>query len=368
MSFAILGLGTALPATAVTQAEAIQVAERLTCRTPDRAELLPSLYRQTTIATRHLAFDPQVIRDILQGTRVSGSVFLPQDRGDDPGPTTGQRMEHYIREAGPLALRAARQALDEAGLAPATVTHLVTVSCSGFSAPGVDIGLIKDLALPATTQRTHVGFMGCHGALNGLRVAQAFTGALPEARVLVCAVELCGLHYHYQWNPKQMVSNALFADGAAAAVGVSGKAAPAGAWEAVASGACVFPDSEHAMTWNIGDHGFEMTLATRVPDLIARNLRTWLEQWLEQNELRLGDVASWAVHPGGPRILTAVEEALRLDREATVESREVLAAYGNMSSPTVLFILDRLRRRQAARPCVALGFGPGLAAEATLFR
>ncbi len=368
MSFAILGVGTALPPTSVTQAEAVQVAKMICCRGGDEAELLPTLYRQTGIASRHLAFDPQVVRDILQGTTESGSVFLPRGGDRDFGPTTGQRMEHYVKEAGPLAMRAARQALDESRVPPSALTHVVTVSCSGFRAPGVDIELIKNLGLSPTIERTHVGFMGCHGALNGLRVAQAFTGSSLHARVLLCAVELCGLHYHYRWDPKKMVSNALFADGAAAVVGVPPTAAPADAWQATASGSCLFPDSEYAMTWNIGDHGFEMTLSTRVPDLLVRYLRPWLEEWLGQNHLRLSDVASWAIHPGGPRILTAIAEALGLDKEATKVSWEVLAACGNMSSPTVFFIIERLRARHAPRPCVALGFGPGLVAEAALFR
>jgi predicted naringenin-chalcone synthase len=329
---------------------------------------LPALYRQTGIAKRHFAFDGELVQDVLEGTRASGSMFLPRPAENDLGPTTAQRMEHYMREAGPLALRASRQALDEAGLAAADLTHLITVSCSGFSAPGVDIELIKRLELSPTIERTHVGFMGCHGALNGLRVALALTGAFPRARVLLCAVELCGLHYYYQWDPKKLVSNALFADGAAAAVGVPTDAAPAGSWQAMASGSCVFPDSEYAMTWNIGDHGFEMTLSTRVPDLIAGHLRPWFVEWLGRHGLALAEVASWAVHPGGPRILTAVEESLGLDREATAASREVLADCGNMSSPTVLFILERLRKCRAPRPCVALGFGPGLTAEAALFR
>jgi predicted naringenin-chalcone synthase len=214
-------------------------------------------------------------------------------------------------------------------------------------------------------QRVHVGFMGCHGALNGLRVAQALTGADPTARVLLCAVELCSLHFHYGWDPKKVVANALFADGAAAVVGAA--AGPADAWRVAATGSCLIPDSEYAMTWNIGDHGFEMTLSTRVPSLISAHLRPWLEAWLAQCGIALEHVASWAIHPGGPRILSAVERPLGLTEEATVVSREILAAYGNMSSPTVLFILGRLQTRHAPRPCVALGFGPGLIAEAVLF-
>jgi predicted naringenin-chalcone synthase len=122
------------------------------------------------------------------------------------------------------------------------------------------------------------------------------------------------------------------------------------------------------MGWRIGDHGFEMTLSVRVPDLIHEHLRPWLQEWLAQNRLRLEEIGSWAVHPGGPRILNAIAEALGLPREALAASWEVLAECGNMSSPTVLFILERLCRGQAPRPCVALGFGPGLVVEAALFR
>jgi predicted naringenin-chalcone synthase len=240
----------------------------------------------------------------------------------------------------------------------------VTVSCTGFQAPGFDIELIKKLHLAPTIERTHVGFMGCHGALNGLRVARAYADSQPAARILLCAVELCGLHYRYSWTPRSMVSNALFADGAGALVGAAGDTA---GWRAVASGTCVFPDTQYAMTWSIGDHGFEMTLSTHVPGLIAQHLRPWVEQWLAGNGLKLAEIASWAVHPGGPRILSAVEESLGLASEATAVSREVLECCGNISSPTVLFILERLRQRQAPRPCVALGFGPGLTAEAALF-
>jgi predicted naringenin-chalcone synthase len=229
----------------------------------------------------------------------------------------------------------------------------------------VDFELIRALKLARTVERTHLGFMGCHGALNGLRVARALAMAEPGARVLLCAVELCSLHFHYPWNPKKLVANALFADGAAALVG----AADAGGegWRAVASGACLFPNSAWAMTWSVGDHGFEMTLSTKVPELIARCLRPWLESWLAKHGLRIQEIQSWAVHPGGPRIVSAVEEALALPRECTAISWEVLADCGNMSSPTVLFILERLRCRGRPRPCVALGFGPGLAAEAALF-
>jgi predicted naringenin-chalcone synthase len=365
MTIAILGMGTALPSHSISQADAAEVAKAVCCTTQEQADALPSLYRQTGIERRHMVFNQHVVRDVLQGTTSTQSVFLPTGRPDDRGPSTAQRMKRYAEEAPPLALDASRRALDESGVAAGRLTHLITVSCTGFEAPGVDVRLIKGLGLPATVQRTHVGFMGCHGAINGLRVGRAFAAAEPDAHILLCAVELCSLHYHYGWNPKKVVGNALFADGAAAVVGV-GADAPADAWRVMGAGSCLIPDSEYAMGWTVGDFGFEMTLSTRVPGLIRANLRPWLDGWLARHGLAVADVASWAIHPGGPRVLGAVEEPLGLASEATAVSRAVLREHGNMSSPTVLFILDQLRRQQAPRPCVALGFGPGLVAEALL--
>jgi predicted naringenin-chalcone synthase len=134
-----------------------------------------------------------------------------------------------------------------------------------------------------------------------------------------------------------------------------------------ATGSCLIPNSAKAMGWEVGDYGFEMTLSRKIPDLIAAHLRPWVEGWLNDNGVSLAEVGSWAVHPGGPKILAAVEEGLGLPPDALAVSRAVYSACGNMSSPTVLFILDRLRKADAPRPCVALGFGPGLVAEAVLW-
>ena len=236
------------------------------------------------------------------------------------------------------------------------------------SAPGFDMALINEVGLPPSVSRTHIGFMGCHGALNGLRVAKAYAEAEPDARVLVCAVELCSLHHQYGWNPDRIVSNALFADGAAAIVGHHAPNRPKDAWSLTKCGSAVLPDTSDLMGWSIGDHGFEMTLSPRVPDTIRQSLRFWLEQWLAPQETSIEEIGSWAIHPGGPRILDACAEAARLSSEDLAPSRSVLANYGNMSSPTVLFILNELRAVDAPRPCVMLAFGPGLAIEAALVR
>jgi predicted naringenin-chalcone synthase len=246
----------------------------------------------------------------------------------------------------------------------------VTASCTGFTAPGVDLGLIELLGLAPTTQRVHVGYMGCHGAINAFRAAHGLAHADARNRVLVCAVELCTIHYSFQWSNERMLGNALFADGAGAVVlGVSddSRDGPCRNWRLAATGSYLFPATADAMTWSIGNHGFVMTISTELPRLIQENLGNWLSTWLDLNGLGVCDVNSWAIHPGGPRIVEAVESAMGLRRDQTEVSREVLAAHGNMSSATVLFILQSLLERGAKPPCVMLGFGPGLVAEAALF-
>jgi alpha-pyrone synthase len=366
MTLAIAGIGTAVPPTRVDADEALDVARSLACTGAAQKSWLPGMYAGSGIRTRWTAIPRAVVRDFLDETRTSSSIWLPSGEPSDRGPTTSQRMRHYAENAPPLASAACHKALAASGLSASEFTHLITVSCTGFFAPGIDRHLIDQLELRPTIERTHVGYMGCHGALNGLRVARAFTAADPAARVLLCAVELCTTHYHYSWEPAKIVANALFADGAGALIGVPLAGARPGAWRVTASGSCLIPGSADAMTWTVGDHGFEMTLAKAVPALLARHVRPWLEHWLSGQGLTLSQVRSWAVHPGGPRILAAVEEGLALSPDDLDVPRAILAEYGNMSSPTILFILERLGALGRPRPCVALGFGPGLVAEAAL--
>jgi alpha-pyrone synthase len=357
----IRGLGTAVPAMTITRAEALIVANVLCGPYLTDTDWLPNVYEQSGVQQRHQVLGRPLIEDLVTGTRRSGSVFLP--RPERPhGPTTAERMAIYAAEAPPLAVEAAKKAMVKASIAADAVTHLVTVSCTGFTAPGVDADLIRALNLPDTVQRTHIGYMGCHGAINGLRVAAAFTAADLQAVVLLAAVELCSLHYHYGAEPGKVIANALFADGAAAVVATAGRTG----LHLRATGSKLFADSRKEMAWRIADHGFEMTLTKQVPKLIAANLRGWLDEWLSRHGLERNGIAHWIVHPGGPKILTAVEAALDLPPAALTLSREVLARCGNMSSPTVLFILERLLRAGAAGPAVILGFGPGLVAEAAL--
>jgi predicted naringenin-chalcone synthase len=276
-------------------------------------------------------------------------------------------MERYEAEAVDLATEAAASALVSAACDASQISHLVTVSCSGFSAPGVDIGLIQRLNLPRDVARTHVGFMGCHGALNGLRVAAAFAGSCPRGKVLLCCVEICTIHHQYTQQFDQLIANSLFSDGAAAVV-VGSNTSQSGSWNLVDQRSHVVSDSADRMSWRIGDHGFVMTLSSEVPKIIRQKLRAWVDDWLLEHGLMIEDVRGWIVHPGGPHILSACRDVLELGPAALEESHAVLAEYGNMSSPTVFFILDLLRHDPEKLPCVMLAFGPGLTIEGALFR
>ena len=364
MTFNITGIGTAVPPFSIGQPEAARAWAALVGLDDKRTRATEALYRRSRIRKRHTVYlegpgDP--------GTG-EGAFFGPAKTAGDPGPTTEDRMKRFEAEAPGLAHRAAQDALAEAGVDAGQITHLVTVSCTGFFAPGPEMALIEKLGLPPTVERTNVGFMGCHGSLNGLRVAASFSGADPGAQVLMASVELCSLHMSYDWSPDATVANSLFADGAAAVVGMAqGDQGRPGAWRLASSGTCRLPDSADAMTWKIGNNGFRMTLSATVPEIIRRELRGWTEGWLAKAGLGVDQVESWAIHPGGPRILSSAAEALGLSPQDNTVSTEVLADFGNMSSATILFTLQRLRAQDAPRPCVAMAFGPGLVVEAALF-
>ncbi len=358
----IRGIGLAVPPHTMTQEQAADLASTVICRTEQQQRVLTALYRKAGVENRHSVLPYQTALQYLPDSPTGKQA----DRPKTLGPTTALRMQYFAEHAPPLARQAAASALQQADMDPGNITHLITVSCTGFDAPGLDVALIGHLGLRPTTQRLQIGFMGCHGAINGLRAALAIAAADSKARVLLCATELCSLHYRFAWEPERLVANAIFADGAAAVV-AGGDGGGAGGWRLKATGSCLIPDSQPAMSWRIGDHGFEMTLDACVPELIERHLRPWLIEWLGDYGLSLQEIGSWAVHPGGPRILAAIEKSLNMPESATAVSREILSQCGNMSSPTVLFIVNRLRERRSPLPCVALGFGPGLFAEAALF-
>lgn len=371
MTAAIRSIGTALPSFSIDQGEAAVLAQSL--RVTERwYDALPMLYRKSGVQRRSSV----LLQNEDQGIEGRQDFYKVRSDQCPRGPTTAERMQAYSTLAGPLLEKSVVRSLREAELSSRDITHLVTVSCTGFCSPGIDHWLIDTLNMHRHISRTHVGFMGCHGLINGLRIAASICRSTPSARVLVSAVELCSLHQQYSEDAQQLVANSLFADGAASLVVVGDDTrfnSSGQFWEIEDSFSCMLPDTKDKMGWKIGDHGFEMQLSPSVPSLIQAQLRIPFENWLKGLSVRLDEISQWAIHPGGPRILDAVEVALDLEESKSLESKRVLADHGNMSSPTVAFILKRHAddHRQAKSKkgfAILLAFGPGLHVEAILLR
>lgn len=353
----IASIGTATPATAVSQQ---------TLR--DFFAAQPSTDR---LSRRYIgaAFDAAAIENrhtVLTGLDGPGDGVFIDDDGALLNPPTGVRNNLYRQTAPPLAAEASQTALTEGQITADDVTHLITVSCTGFFAPGIDYHLIRDLGLPDTVERSHLGFIGCAAALPALRLADQIAHARPAAVVLVVCVELCSLHIRESSDPEQIVAASVFADGAAAAVVTADEtvARPGGiALERFAT--ALTSEGESDMVWTIGDYGFDMKLSAEVPRIIGREIRDAVDVFLA------GAPApeTWAVHPGGRSVLDRVETGLGLGESAVSASREVLRDYGNMSSATILFILRRLLHDpEVSGSLAALAFGPGLTVESAMMR
>ena len=337
MNAVIRSIATANPPVRGSQHEAAAFMERVTSIPELIRKRIPRIYEQTAIDFRHSCIDDYK-RD------VDDFQFFPRDPSLEPAPSTRARNERYRASAVPLAEDVASAALADAGVDPAEVTHVIAVSCTGFFAPGLDIELVKRLGLPPETRRTFIGFMGCYAAFNALRAARSFCMAHPGATVLVVCIELCTLHFQVDSSLESAIVNALFSDGAAAAV-VQSLEEPGAGLAYVEGQALLHEDSMDAMTWDVGDTGFIMGLSSRVPDIISGQLPGYVERLLSPHGLSRDDVGFWAIHPGGKAIVDRAQEVLGLADEDVHDSLEVLRLHGNMSSPTILFVLKRMLDR-----------------------
>jgi alpha-pyrone synthase len=276
-------------------------------------------------------------------------------------PDTARRMSIFERFAPPLA----KKALDRLELSEEErrgVTHVVVTSCTGLYAPGLDFDVVEHLGLDTSVERTVIGFMGCYAAINALKTARHIVRSEPGAKVITLNLELCTLHLQETQELEQVLSFLVFGDGCAAAL-IS--AEPRGlAMDSFRS--VLIADTKELITWRIRGVGFDMLLSGKVPGEIGKALGAGSAEVLgarSKDEIKL-----WGVHPGGKSVLDAVERGLGLGPDALQASREVLDAFGNMSSATVMFVLERLMRiaKPGDKGC-AMAFGPGLTAETMLF-
>ena len=360
-------IATGNPPLTRPQDEAAAFMQRIESLPAPLRRRIPMIYERSGIDRRY-----SCVPDYGE-TEAEAFTFYPRDWSLEPAPTTAQRNQHYRRAVLPMAEQVARDVLGQTNLSTGDITHVIAVSCTGFFAPGLDIELVKRLGLPPTTQRTLIGFMGCYAAFNALRVAHSFCQSQPDAKVLIVCAELCTLHFQVNEAFETAVVNALFSDGAAAAI-VSSKS------EADADGELAYidnhvlldDDSMDAMTWDIGNTGFLMGLSSKVPEIIAHSLPAYLDGLLCPHGLTPKEIDFWAIHPGGRAIVEKARDVIGLTDADIHDSLEVLRQNGNMSSPTILFVLkrflDRIKRGAELHHGIAMAFGPGLTLEGCLWQ
>ena len=327
---------------------------------PKAKRLIHAIYNRSGIETRH-----SVTGDFIEDAEAM--LFRTAEDGTLISPSTGARNACYARESRKLAVAVARQALNDApGFAAQDVTHVVFTSCTGFSNPGPDFHIIRELGLRENVQRYTLGFMGCYAAFPSLRMAAQFCEADANAVVLVVCLELCTLHMQVNDAPDSILANSLFADGAAAAIVSARVPEPrSAAYRLHGFESALVASSEQEMAWEIGDEGFNIVLSSYVPDIIGANIRALLGGVLQRQNLAFDKIDEWAVHPGGRAILDKVQQSLALKPEALNASRSILRDYGNMSSATILFVLKELLDEAECEPAMtcAMAFGPGLTVE-----
>jgi alpha-pyrone synthase len=278
--------------------------------------------------------------------------------GSGQFPTTAERMKLFEKCA-PLLAGKALDRLKVSDEERRRIRHVLVTCCTGFYAPGLDFDIIDHLGLPDSIERTMVGFMGCYAAINALKLARHIVRSDPDALALVVNLELCSLHFHETQDLNEAISFLLFGDGCSVAlVGVEPRGFEMESFEATR-----IENSSELITWRVGDLGFDMFLSGQVPSQIAKAMR-------ERKAAIVGDapIDLWAIHPGGRAILDAVESGLELTAENMLASRRVLSCFGNMSSATVMFVMEKLmsEARSGQRGC-AMSFGPGMTAETMRF-
>jgi predicted naringenin-chalcone synthase len=354
MNSSIVSIGLSNPGAPIPQAEIsrfMQLAHQLDAQ---ERRKLDFLYRKSGIDSRHSVLDD------FQTEEVSDFTFFPKNKELHPFPGTAARMQVFEEKGPELAEQAVRSALQQAEVEANSLTHLILISCTGMVAPGLELDLMRRLGIPSSVERYCIHFMGCYAAFTGLRLADQLVKANPKARVLVVSVELCTLHFQKEYTEDNLLANSLFGDGAAAALVMQSEKG----LQIKNYFSEVLWEGEKDMAWKIGDFGFEMRLSQYIPSLLNQGIRRLRD--LFEAKFNFSQVKHVAIHPGGKQILIQVQEAFGLSPEVNQHALEVLRTCGNMSSASILFVLERMLQDSSIQgDILALGFGPGLTLETT---
>lgn len=358
-AIAILGIGTAVPPYCLDQEETASRLSDVLVGHKQAARWARRIFRNCGVDTRYTC-EPNLLEP------AHSCRYYPSDKSDRDVPTTRERMDLYKRKSVPLGLEAAQKALSNSKVNVTDITHVITVSCTGFFLPGMDVALIRELGLAANVNRIPLTFLGCAAGLMAIRLSKQIVEGSPSAKVLIVCVELCTLHIQSSYAREDLFAAAFFGDGAAACVvGETGPHIQQGGFFALGSNhSVVFPGSVDEMVWNVGNYGFNLYLSPKIPQLIGNFVPVEIERLLDGDPIP----EVWAIHPGGRGIIDSVQSMHNLTDGQTDASRSILRRFGNMSSATILFVLQELRHKlanivQEPKDGIALAFGPGLNAE-----
>ena len=360
----IISIGTAVPIYKHEQEKILQFMQKVYKLDSTEARKLRFLYHQSSITNRYSAIGDY-------SNNIEEWEFYPQSENAEPFPTLEQRMIWYKKNAAPLSVNAIKNCINTIIL-PNQITHLITVSCTGMSAPGLDLEVMELMDLPKNIYRTSINFMGCYAAIHALKMADAICKTITDAKVVIVCTELCTLHFQNEATRDNIASGLLFGDGAAAVLVTADDYNYKGLFlksfysEIITKG-------KTDMSWELSSAGFLMTLSGYIPDLIEEDFEPLLNRAMQKAGITKKDIAYWCIHPGGKRILDAIGKSLAFKNGELKESYEVLKDYGNMSSPTILFVLKKIMESLNTSPAIkgtnntieifGAAFGPGLTME-----
>jgi predicted naringenin-chalcone synthase len=351
----IISIGTAVPTYCHQQMDILHFMQQVYAGNEVDKRKIKFLYSQSGIQQRF-----SFISDYSKP--IHDWKFYSQTENLEPFPTLEQRMEVFLKKAPSLSVDAIRNCLNHKHH-PKDITHLITVSCTGMSAPGLDLQVMELMDFQKNIFRTSINFMGCYAAIHALRLADVICKSDDKAQVVIVCTELCTLHFQREATMDNIASSLLFGDGAAAALITADTNETKGLTidhfysEVITKG-------KRDMAWELSSSGFLMTLSGYIPDLIEEDFKDLIDRAALMQNIDIESVTDWCIHPGGKRILEAIEKSLSLNKDELADSYEILKDFGNLSSATILFVLKQIMEKKKSIPkLMAAAFGPGLTIE-----
>ena len=348
----IISIGTALPRYCHEQSDILHFMQKAFHLDENDSRKLGFLYRQSDVDKRY-----SVLEEFSEPEE--NWSFVQKGEKDK---SLNERMQIFDAHAVSLSVNAINHCI-KGFIGKDEITHLITVSCTGMSAPGLDLQVAEEMKLRNNIFRTSVNFMGCYAAIHALKIAKMICDSSKNANVVLVCTEICTIHFQKEFTQDNATSSMLFSDGSAAVL-VSNKNYN-NSLHLDSFHSEVIYKGKNDMSWQLSDHGFIMKLSAYIPDLIQHDIVDFLSRALEETNLTKEDITHWCIHPGGKKIIDVIESKAGLKADDTKYARNILRQYGNMSSPTILFVLKEMMNdlSKSSANVIGLAFGPGLTIE-----